>query len=169
MADLVASPSDLRAIRVNVLLNGHPIRAQLDSGSSATLLAKSVADFAGVHYVSTSAEVVGIGEHSLQTWVADVQSLKLGDESINNTQLRVAQLGKYQTTSRTGSRISVPLGTEPAMLLGMDFLRAHRIIVDNATRKMVFTYEGGPVFQISKPAEDNETSSDRTGPLAAGN
>jgi predicted aspartyl protease len=169
MADLVASPSDLRAIRVNVLLNGHPIRAQLDSGSSATLLAKSVADFAGVHYVSTSAEVVGIGEHSLQTWVADVQSLKLGDESINNTQLRVAQLGKYQTTSRTGSRINAPVGTEPAMLLGMDFLRAHRIIVDNATRKMVFTYEGGRVFQIGKPAEDNEPSSDTAGPLAAGN
>ena len=29
------------------------------------------------------------------------------------------------------------------------FLRPHRILVDNATRKMVFTYEGGPVFQIS--------------------
>jgi hypothetical protein len=34
------------------------------------------------------------------------------------------------------------------MLLGMDFLRAHRVLIDNATRKMVFTYEGGPVFQI---------------------
>jgi len=31
----------------------------------------------------------------------------------------------------------------------MDFLRSHRILVDNATRKMVFTYEGGRVFQLS--------------------
>jgi predicted aspartyl protease len=162
-ADLVASPRDSRAIRVTVWLNGHAIRAQLDSGSSATLVAKSVADSAGVHYVGNSAELVGIGAHSLRTWIAEVQSFKLGDEIINNTQLRVAQLGKYQTMDRIGSRIRVPTGNEPSMLLGMDFLRAHRILIDNATRKMVFTYEGGPVFRISKPADDNEASSETAG------
>ena len=169
MADLIASPRDAGAIRVNVLLNGHAVRAQVDSGSSASLLAKSVADSVGVHYVSASPEVVGIGQRSLQTWVADVQSFKLGDESINNTQLRVAQLGKYQTMDRIGSRIPVPTGTEPDLLLGMDFLRAHRVLVDNTTRKMVFTYEGGPVFQISEPAESNEASSDTAGFFSTGN
>jgi predicted aspartyl protease len=169
MADLIASPRDAQAIRVNVVLNGHVIRAQVDSGSSVTLLAKSIADSAGVHYISTRAEVVGIGQRSLQTWIADVQSFKLGDESINDTQLRVAQLGKYQTMERIGSRIPVPAGTEPAMLLGMDFLRAHHVLIDNPTRKMVFTYEGGPVFQISKPPESNESSSDTAGPAPAGN
>jgi hypothetical protein len=78
-----------------------------------------------------------------------VQSFSLGDESINNTQLRVAPLGKHQTMERIGSRIPVAAVPEPGMLLGMDFLRSHRILIDNATRKMVFTYEGGPVFQIS--------------------
>ena len=73
MADLVASPGDLRAIRVDVLLNGHAVRAQLDSGSSVTLVAKSVADFVGVHYVGNSVEIVGIGERSLRTWIADAQ------------------------------------------------------------------------------------------------
>jgi len=169
MADLVASPRDLLAIRVDVLLNGHAVRAQLDSGSSATLLAKSVADFAGVHYVSASAEVVGIGEHAIRTWVADVQNFKLGDESISNTQLRVAQLGKYQTMDTIGSRIRVPTGTEPEMVLGMDFLLAHRVLVDNTTRKMVFTYEGGPVFQISKPARYHQASSDTAPSLSVGN
>jgi len=168
MADLIASPRDAGAIRINVLLNGHAVRAQLDSGSSASLLAKSVADSVGVHYVSASPKVLGIGQHSLQTWVADVQSFKLGDESINNTQLWVAQLGKYQTMDRTGSRIPVPTGTEPDLLLGMDFLRAHRVLIDNTTRKMVFTYEGGPVFQISDPAGSNEATSDVAG-SSAGN
>jgi predicted aspartyl protease len=148
MADLVASPRDAQAIRVNVVLNGHAVRAQIDSGSSVSLIAKSVADSIGVHYVSASSELVGIGNRSLQIWIADVHSFKLGDESINNTQLRVAQLGKYQTIGRIGSRIPVAAVPEPGMLLGMDFLRSHRILVDNATRKMVFTYEGGPVFQI---------------------
>jgi predicted aspartyl protease len=158
MADLIASPRDVQAIRVNVVLNGHAVRAQIDSGSSVSLLTKSVADSVGVHYLSTNAEVVGIGSRSLQTWIADVQSFKLGDESIDNTQLQVAQLGKYQTRERIGSRIPVAAGTAPDMLLGMDFLRTHRVLIDNATRKMVFTYEGGPVFQISKPAESNEPS-----------
>jgi predicted aspartyl protease len=149
MADLVASPRDAQAIRVNVVLNGHAVRAQIDSGSSVSLIAKSVADSIGVHYVSAGSELVGIGNRSLQIWIADVQSFKLGDESIHDTQLRVAQLGKYLTMGRIGSRIPVAAVPEPGMLLGMDFLRSHRILVDNATRKTVFTYEGGPVFQIS--------------------
>ncbi|MDB6008422.1 MAG: hypothetical protein JWL65_672 [Gammaproteobacteria bacterium] len=163
MADLIASPRDAQAIRVNVVLNGHAVRAQIDSGSSVSFLSKSVADSVGVHYLSTNAEVVGIGPRSLQTWIAEVQSFKLGDESINNTQLRVAQLGKYQTKERIGSRIPVAAGIEPDMLLGMDFLWAHRVLIDNVTRKMVFTYEGGPVFQISKPAVSNEPSSGAAG------
>ena len=148
MADLLASPRDAQAIRVNVVLNGHAVLAQIDSGSSVSLIAKSVADSIRIHYVSTGAELVGIGSRSLQIWIADVQSFTLGDESIDNTQLRVAQLGKYQTMGRIGSRIPVAAVPEPGMILGMDFLRSHRILVDNATRKMVFTYEGGPVIQI---------------------
>jgi predicted aspartyl protease len=148
LADLVASPRDAQAIRINVVLNGHAVLAQIDSGSSVSLIAKSVADSIRIHYVSTGVELVGIGSRSLQSWIAEVQSFRLGDESINNTQLSVAQLGKYQTTGRIGSRIPVAAVPEPGMLLGMDFLRSHRIVVDNATRKMVFTYEGGPVFQI---------------------
>ena len=35
----------------------------------------------------------------------------------------------------------------PTMLLGADFLRAHRVLVAHSQRKMYFTYEGGPVFQ----------------------
>jgi hypothetical protein len=37
------------------------------------------------------------------------------------------------------------------MLLGADFLRAHRVYVAHSQRRMYFTYEGGPVFQ-PKPA-----------------
>jgi predicted aspartyl protease len=169
MADLIASPRDAQAIRVNVVLNGHAVRALIDSGSSVSLLTKSVADSIGVRYIGSNARVVGIGRRSLATWIVDVQSFKLGDERINNTRLLVAELGKYQTMQRIGSRIPVVAGTEPAMLLGMDFLRAHRVLIDNATRKMVFTYEGGPIFQISKPDESNAASSDTAGPASAGN
>ena len=32
------------------------------------------------------------------------------------------------------------------MLIGADFLRAHRVLVSHSQRKMYFTYLGGPVF-----------------------
>ncbi len=146
MAELLASPRDALAIEVNVVLNGHRVRAQIDSGSSTSIISKATADSAGLHYVSTTGEVVGIGRGALETWIAEVQDFTLGDETIKNTRLRVAQLGKYRTAIRLGSRIPVEVAGEPEMLLGLDFLRAHHILVDNPLRKMVFTYEGGPVF-----------------------
>jgi predicted aspartyl protease len=159
MADLLASPADAQAIRVNVTLNGHPVRAQIDSGSSVSLLNKSIADAAHVPYASAKSEIVGIGQRTLPTWIGEVRSFKLGDESIDDTQLRVAQLGKYQTVQPLGSRIPGAAVPEPGLLLGLDFLRAHRVLIDNTTRKMVFTYEGGPVFQITRPAEPDANPS----------
>jgi hypothetical protein len=105
MADLSASPRNAQAIRVDVVLNGHAVRAVIDSGSSVSLLTKSAADSVGVHYLNRNADIVGIGRRSLPTWIVDVQTFKLGDESINHAQVRVAQLGKYQTMQRIGSRI----------------------------------------------------------------
>ena len=46
----------------------------------------------------------------------------------------------------------------PSMLLGMDFLKAHRLLISNSQRRIYFTYNGGPVFKPgaaqaeSKPA-----------------
>jgi predicted aspartyl protease len=158
MADLAASPHDAQAIQVDVLLNGHRVRAQIDSGSTLSILSKSVADGLGVHYTGTPDALVGIGRGSLQTWLADVGTFTLGDETITNTQLRVAQTGKYRTTVPIGSRIPVEAPGKADMLLGLDFLRAHRVLIDNSTRKMVFTYEGGPVFETTAPSESNGAS-----------
>jgi predicted aspartyl protease len=156
MADLIVAPGKAQSIRVKVLLNGHAVRAQLDSGSSISLISKAMADAVGLHYSRTDRRLAGIGRGSLELSVADVQSFALGDETINNTQLQVAELGKYQKIQTIHSRIPVAAPVSvPTMLLGLDFLRAHRVLVDNATRKMVFTYEGGPVFELGEPAESN--------------
>ena len=36
------------------------------------------------------------------------------------------------------------------MLLGADFLRAHRLLVAHSQRKIYFTYAGGTVFQETR-------------------
>ena len=160
MADLVASPRDALASWVDVLLNGHRVRAQVDSGSSISIVSKSVADHLGVHYAGTTGEIVGIGRGSLETWLADVATFTVGDETIKDTQLMVAKMGKYRTMVPIGSRIPVPaaVANEPEMLLGLDFLRAHRVLVDNSMRKMVFTYEGGPVFETTGLSQSSGAS-----------
>ena len=52
------------------------------------------------------------------------------------------------------------------MLIGADFLRAHRVLVSHSQRKMYFTYVGGPVFATpprppqsgSEPRTDKDAS-----------
>jgi hypothetical protein len=141
MADLIASPRNALAIWVNVLLNGHSVRAQIDSGSSLSMVTESVANALGIHHVPASE----------QTWIADIQSFTLGDETINNTKVRVAPMGRYRGMARLGSKNPAAVAGEPDMILGLDFLRSHHVLVDNSTRKMVFTYESGPVFQVKEP------------------
>ena len=51
----------------------------------------------------------------------------------------------------TGSRIRYRAGTPAGMLLGVDFLKAHRVLVAHSQRKIYFTYVGGPVFERVKP------------------
>jgi hypothetical protein len=36
--------------------------------------------------------------------------------------------------------------TTPSMLVGCDFFLAHRILVLSKQHKLVFTYNGGPIF-----------------------
>ena len=51
----------------------------------------------------------------------------------------------------TGSHLA--RGREFAdMLLGIDFLRAHRVYVAHSQGKLYFTYNGGPVFSVAARA-----------------
>jgi predicted aspartyl protease len=153
MADLIASPHDSRKIQVDVKLNGHMLRALVDSGAARSVVSKTIADGAGVSYQEASARIGGIGTHSLESWVGTFQTFTLGDETIKNVQLRVAQLGNNLKGQKLGSRLPVNMMSAPDMLLGADFLQAHRVLIDNSTRKVVFTYEGGPVFQTLEPGQ----------------
>jgi len=161
MVDLVASPRAARKYEIPVLLNGHPIRAQLDSGASASVVSSSVAKSIGEPQAdSRSGQLRGVGPHTLDVSLGLFDTFTIGDETIRNPHIRVAQLGKYTTAVYTGSRIAETVRDmyAPDMLLGADFLRAHHALIDNGARKMVFTYEGGPVFVIGDAASPPSSS-----------
>jgi hypothetical protein len=46
------------------------------------------------------------------------------------------------------------------MLVGCDFFLSHRILVLAKEHTMVFTYNGGPVFQLVKSVVPQKDSSD---------
>jgi tetratricopeptide (TPR) repeat protein len=128
-------------------LNGAPIRVVFDTGAATSLLSIDAAARAGVK--TDSPGVVragyssGVGRRTTETWIAPFASFKIGDEEIKNTRLRIGRLG-LDTTD---------------MLLGADFFLSHHVYVANSQRKIYFTYNGGPVFNLaSTPAPPTEPS-----------
>jgi predicted aspartyl protease len=150
--DLGQSPQ----IVVPVKLNGQPVQAILDSGAPFSVLDKTAAVRLGIGPdspgVAGAGKTAGVGESLVNLWYTPLRSFAIGDEVINDTVIRFADLFKDATyTTRYASRIQQKIEFLPEMLLGADFLRAHRVYVAHSQRRMYFTYEGGPVFQ-PKPA-----------------
>jgi hypothetical protein len=144
-------------ITVPVQINGQPLQAELDSGAGASVLDKPIAARLGIGPDSPGATFVGkgtgVGPSAVDSWTAPLRSFAIANEAINDTVIHFADLWKDATyTSRYGGRVPEKMDDMPAMLLGADFLRAHRVLVARSQRKMYFTYEGGPVFQ-SKDGE----------------
>jgi predicted aspartyl protease len=146
-ASVVDMDSESRIV-VPVKINGQAMEAQLDSGPGTSVLDKSVAERLGLTTdapgVAPAGKSGGLGAKSVDYFTARVQSFEIGGETIN---IRFADLWKDATTTPIGSHVPEKFGLTPALLLGSDFLRAHRVFVSHSQRKMYFTYEGGPVFQ----------------------
>lgn len=123
--------------RGTAFLNGTKIRVMFDTGAWASLLTLAAAAHAGVKpggdAVVPAGLSHGVGERTTQTWVAPFASFKIGDEEIRNTHLRIGD---------TGMR-------DADMLIGTDFFLSHRIYVANSQGKLYFTYNGGPVFNLT--------------------
>ncbi len=129
-------------------VNGVRIRVIFDTGAAASFLTARAAARAGIKVDSPQATLVGlsrgIGREQVKTWIAPVASFKLGDEEIKNTHLRISESGIDFAD----------------MLLGADFFLAHHVYVSNRQHKLFFTYNGGPVFNLtaSHAAVPNATS-----------
>ncbi len=137
-------------IRLTVAINGKPVRAQLDSGAGYSIL--SQADAARLGVTPESPGVVaggcvrGLGEKRADSWFGQFESFAIGNERIRNPRIRFADMWRHVTYTETGSRLPNRFAGHPDLLLGADFLRAHRVLVARSQRKMYFTYAGGTVF-----------------------
>jgi tetratricopeptide (TPR) repeat protein len=56
---------------------------------------------------------------------------------------------------------------ECAMLIGADFFLSHHILISNSQHRVYFTYNGGPVFNLSRSAATGATTDAADAPEAA--
>ena len=120
----------------SVTINGVKLRAVFDTGAHRSVLSLRGARRAGVKTtdpgVTPGGVWGGIGRGLMQTWIAPFSVVDIGGEQIKNTRLRVAD-------------IELP---DSDMVIGADFFLSHRIYVSKSQRKLYFTYNGGPVFNL---------------------
>jgi hypothetical protein len=130
--------------------NGQPVRALLDSGTTVSVLTTRDALAAGVTPQSpgvvAAGAMAGFGENSVESWTGTFASFAVGDETITHPRIRFADVYANATYKLTGSRVPRKFDAQQPMLLGIDFLRAHRVLVAHSQRKVYLTYVGGPVF-----------------------
>jgi tetratricopeptide (TPR) repeat protein/predicted aspartyl protease len=118
-------------------LNGNKIRVMFDTGAGTSMLTLDAAKRAGItpnsDRVVAGGESIGIGSRTMKTWIAPFQSFRIGDEEIRNTRLRIGEFDLRYVD----------------MLIGADFFLSHRIYVASSQGKLYFTYNGGPVFNLT--------------------
>ena len=128
---------------VAVELNGVRLNAILDTGATRTSVTKRAAALAGVSIdgpgVRRSGTSGGIGDKTLDSWTADFKRFGIGPETINNPQLSI-----IEDAPQGESRID--------MLLGIDFLRAHRILFAMSQDRLYMSYLGAPLFGATQQA-----------------
>ena len=142
-------------ILLTVQINGQPIRAMLDSGAGGSILSTGDAARLGVTPETPGVVAVhsgyGLGPKQFNVWIGPFDSLVIGNETISHPYIPFGDLYKAETYTSTGSRLAKNVSQEQPMLLGADFLRAHRVLVSHSQRKMYFTYLGGPVLAAPRP------------------
>ena len=128
-------------------VNGKAVRVLFDTGASTSVLNRSTAEKVGITLSSQDVEPAGLGygfgKRLVESWISPVASFAIGDEHILNTRLRVGEVDLQDSD----------------MLIGADFFLSHRVFVANSQHKLYFTYNGGPVFKLSRSGPPSTATS----------
>lgn len=144
-ADLDKLDPENPQIIARVLVNAKPIGARLISGTNVSMISREASERAGVTpwIEHPRGHISWIGAQPMDDWLGTFDTLSIGSETMSHVPLIIADLYKVAEPASLLTRQQSP----DTMLLGMDFFMAHRMLVMPDKRKMVFTYNGGPVFR----------------------
>jgi tetratricopeptide (TPR) repeat protein len=136
-------------LRSTATINGKRMTVLLDTGATRSFLSLQAAERVGITPDSTGVRFLGSSEGGIgpgrnKVWSAPVDTFQLGGEKVEHTHLLIADLDPAHRIGETWDDM-------PDMLLGEDFFLSHRIYVAYSQRKVYFTYNGGPLFNLSLP------------------
>lgn len=120
-----------------VYINGNRLTAMIDSGASVTTITKRAAYRAGIDLGGSNAKRVadshGVGRESVASWIVRADTFKIGDATVHDPEFDVID-----------TQLSVDV------LLGVDFLRAHRVLFAMSQGKLYVSYLGGEPFDARR-------------------
>jgi predicted aspartyl protease len=118
-----------------VLVNGKELDAIIDTGADRSFMTLRGAKRLGIDVGSAGVTRMGfssgIGSDRAAHWITPVKTVEIGGETIKDAELGV---------------VDVQGETDTELLLGQDFLRAHRVLFAMSQRKIYLAYLGGEVF-----------------------
>lgn len=132
-------------------INGKAARALLDPARSFSVVYGLPDGTDGViveHGVKVEADAAA---RLLSDDDAALGSVSVGEETIQHAKIRILH-PKVVLRAVTGARLSAPLTPDPTLVLGADFMKAHRLLYAPSQHLLYMTYAGGPVYQLTGPA-----------------
>ncbi|HEY6516009.1 MAG TPA: tetratricopeptide repeat protein [Steroidobacteraceae bacterium] len=162
--DLQAMDTMQSRLLASAMVNGHRITVLFDTGSPRSYLSLDAAARVGISPNSPGATFLGltggVGPGSDKVWSATVDAFELGGEKVQHARLLVAEIDPQHQAGEISD-------DSPDMLLGEDFFLSHRIYVAYSQRKLYFTYNGGPLFNLNLPQTASSAATSTTTPGAA--
>jgi predicted aspartyl protease len=134
------SPQDRRVV-IEVLLNGKPVRARFSSSAPVSMIDQAAALRAGLV----------VPEGAARTWPGRFDSIDIGGESIRNTQVLVRDRWARYRSKHSSWDDAERVAGQPEMILGLDFLKAHRVLFAPSQGRVYLSHLGGPVFSVVEP------------------
>jgi tetratricopeptide (TPR) repeat protein/predicted aspartyl protease len=135
-------------LQATALIDGRPMSVWFDTGSARSFLSLDAAARVGITPGSPGVAFLGTGEgigsEAVKTWSAPVATFQLGGEKVQNAHLLMADFEPQRRIGEVGSDF-------PDVILGDDFFLSHRIYVAYSQKKLYFTYNGGPLFNLDLP------------------
>lgn len=134
------SPQDRRVV-IEVLLNGKPVRARFSSSAPISVIDQAAALRAGLV----------VPEGAGRSWPGRFDSIDIGGESIRNTQVLVSDRWARYRSKHSSWDDAERVAGQPEMILGLDFLKAHRVLFAPSQGRVYLNHLGGPVFSVIEP------------------
>lgn len=131
---------DRNHVLIPVQVNGREATAMLDSGAAASVMTLDFAAKLGITPATPGVTPTwcsgGLGADAVHQWLARFDTVAIAGETIRDAHIDIAEVPSEWSYSREGFDL----------VLGTDFLRAHRVYISRYQQKVYFSYTGGQVF-----------------------